>query len=140
MILNPGAEIKVRQIKRCLLCHLTLGVLLHFPNQIQVCVCVPGTELHLYSSARGSQGSSHCPGHLGERHQLQLFLAVGRRKGTSALHTHFKDTYNRCSHSPPPALHSYICFSGTATALCWAGGNFPAEMDLPDVSSGATAL
>lgn len=59
------------------------------------------------------------------------------------LHTHFKDTYNPsipCSHPPPPAPNSYIYFSGTATAFCQAEGNFPAEMDLPEVSSGATAL
>lgn len=69
-----------------------------------MCVCVPGTELRPRSSARGSRGSSHSPGHLGESRQLRLILAAGRRKGTSASHTHFKDRYN-------PTTSTFACAS-----------------------------
>lgn len=44
-------------------------------------VAVPGTALHLGSSSQGSRGSSYPPGHLGERHQLRLFLAPGMEGG-----------------------------------------------------------
>lgn len=65
-------------------------------------MAVPGTALHLGSSSRGSRGSSYPPGHLGERHQLRLFLAPGMEGG------YFR--HARLAKCTPPAPSTPIFF------------------------------
>lgn len=83
---------------------------------VSSCMCVPGIAPHSGSSSPGSRGSSESPGHLGESHQLRLFLAAGT-KGTSAPQTPQGKT---AIHINPPNPSSYALHHSLLLLLSWS--------------------